>query len=48
MTLVQRLETLKARYARLKRQHREREPIAREMVIVMCKILKREMRHARS
>jgi len=42
MTLVQRLNSLKVRYARLKRQHREREPIHREMVFLMCKILRRE------
>ena len=47
MTLIHRLEALKARYAKLKKQHRKRNNIHREMVMILCKILKREMRHAR-
>lgn len=42
MTLTQRLFSLRERYARMKRLHRERNPIAREMSHIMVKLLKRE------
>lgn len=42
MTLTRRLLLLRERYARLKRLHREREPIAREMSMIVVKLLKRE------
>lgn len=42
LTLAQRLFALKGEYDRSKRQHREREPLAREMSHIMVQILKRE------
>jgi len=47
MKLIDRLESLKRRYRLLQNQHRASEPVHREMVLVMCKILKREIRQER-
>ena len=47
MTLRKRLDSLKAQYARLKRQHRRRNDIAREMSFIMVKLIKRELAQER-
>ena len=43
MTLTQRLNALKAEYAKHKKQHRERDYIAREMSHIMVKLIRREL-----
>ena len=42
-TLKQRLDALKIRYAKAKRNHKEHDSIAHEMAFIMVKILKREI-----
>jgi hypothetical protein len=42
MILTQRLFALREQYAAAKRQHREREPLAKEMAYIVVKLLKRE------
>ena len=43
-TLTQRLAALKIEYARMKRQHRRRNDLVREMSYIMVKLIKRELR----
>ena len=47
MTLVQRLEALKAQYAKAKRQHQARNDLAREMSHIMVKLIRRELAQER-
>jgi len=43
MTLTQRLHALKEQYAKLKRHHRKRDDVAKEMSHIMVKLIKREV-----
>ena len=47
MTLTQRLEALKVRYAKAKRQHQARNDLAREMSHIMVKLIRRELAQER-
>ena len=47
MKIIERLEILKQRYAKARRNHQERESIAREMMLLVLKQMKREIRQDR-
>ena len=47
MTIIERLNLLKARYQKAKRNHWERKSIEREMGLIVVRQLKREIRQDR-